>query len=292
MASVPRLMPGQGTIVAVGALGYPPEWRDVPEARLRELGVAKVMTMTSTYDHRVIQGAQSGEFLGRIEALLDGADDFYASVFESLGIGLPAADIPRTQRRDAARRCRRPPQRRRRARCRRAQMLGAVQAATSLIKAHRTHGHLGAHLDPLGTPPIGDPAMEPETYGLTPDLMEQIPADVLRVYVPGTQPRRGSPQPAPHLLRHDRLRDRAHRQPRAARVAARAHRVGRVPDAVQPRPEAAAAPAAHQGRGDGALPAPHLHRPEDVLRRGRRRHDPDARGPADAPSRTTASARW
>jgi 2-oxoglutarate dehydrogenase E1 component len=54
-----------------------------------------------------------------------------------------------------------------------------------LIKAHRTHGHLGAHLDPLGTPPIGDPAMEPETYGLTPQIMEAIPADLLRVYVPG-----------------------------------------------------------------------------------------------------------
>ncbi len=184
IASVPRLMPGQGTIVAVGALGYPAEWRDAPESRLRELGVAKVMTMTSTYDHRVIQGAQSGEFLGRIEALLNGDGDFYSSVFESLGVGLPAADIP--QSRANSRAVSAPvdtdaapatvPSR---------QMLGAVQAATSLIKAHRTHGHLGAHLDPLGTPPLGDPAMEPETYGLTPELMEQIPSDVLRVYVPG-----------------------------------------------------------------------------------------------------------
>jgi 2-oxoglutarate decarboxylase len=183
-ASVPRLMPGQGTIVAVGALGYPPEWRDVPESHRRELGVAKVMTMTSTYDHRVIQGAQSGEFLGRIEGLLNGDDGFYESVFESLGIGPPAADI--TPSAVAVRSATAPgaataeplaDQSRR--------MLGAVQAATSLIKAHRTHGHLGAHLDPLGTPPLGDPAMEPETYRLTPELMEQIPADVLRVYVPG-----------------------------------------------------------------------------------------------------------
>ena len=187
VASVPRLMPGQGTIIAVGALGYAPEWRHVPEARLRELGVAKVTTMTSTYDHRVIQGAQSGEFLGRVEALLNGDAQFYEAVFESLGLGLPAADIalsapPATLSGTAA-----PaplaatatsalPSR---------LLLGAMQAATSLIKAHRTHGHLGAHLDPLGTPPIGDPAMEPETYGLTPDVMEQIPADLLRVYVPG-----------------------------------------------------------------------------------------------------------
>src|SRR5437868_14729042 len=58
-------------------------------------------------------------------------------------------------------------------------MLAAMQAATSLVKAHRTHGHLGAHLDPLGTPPIGDPAMDPVTYGLTPELMARIPADLL-----------------------------------------------------------------------------------------------------------------
>src|SRR6202030_2302970 len=64
-------------------------------------------------------------------------------------------------------------------------LLGAMQPATSLIKAHRTHGHLGAHLDPLGSPPIGDPAMDPATYGLTQEMMERIPADLLRVYVPG-----------------------------------------------------------------------------------------------------------
>ena len=183
VASVPRLMPGQGTIIATGAIGYPPEWRELPEAQLRQLGVSKVMTMTSTYDHRVIQGAQSGEFLGRIEALLQGADGFYEAVFTSLGVAAPAAAIPAprleitpsapaavTTAAAAA------PSR---------ELLGAMQAATSLIKAHRTHGHLGAHLDPLGKPPIGDPAMEPETYRLTPELMERIPADLLRVYVPG-----------------------------------------------------------------------------------------------------------
>ena len=180
VASVPRLMPGQGTIVAVGALGYPAEWRDLPDARLRELGLAKVMTMTSTYDHRVIQGAQSGEFLGRVEALLAGESGFYEAVFESLGIGLPAADVSRssaeTRPAPATAVADQPPSR---------ELLGAMQAATSLIKAHRTHGHLGAHLDPLGTPSPGDPAMEPETYGLTPDVMERIPAALLRVYVRG-----------------------------------------------------------------------------------------------------------
>ncbi len=184
VASVPRLMPGQGTIVAAGALGYSSEWRDVPESRIRDLGVAKVMIMTSTYDHRVIQGAQSGEFLGRIEALLNGVDDFYTAVFESLGVGRPAAEIPRSSAASQAPAAAAEPGTVAAATPSR-QMLGAIQAATSLIKAHRTHGHLGAHLDPLGTLPLGDPAMEPETYGLTPDLMEQIPADLLRVYVPG-----------------------------------------------------------------------------------------------------------
>ncbi|HEV3274793.1 MAG TPA: multifunctional oxoglutarate decarboxylase/oxoglutarate dehydrogenase thiamine pyrophosphate-binding subunit/dihydrolipoyllysine-residue succinyltransferase subunit [Candidatus Dormibacteraeota bacterium] len=184
VASVPRLMPGQGTIVAVGAIGYPAEWRGVSETSIRDLGVGKVMTMTSTYDHRVIQGAQSGEFLGRIESLLDGAENFYDLVFASLGLNLPPLETPPARTVSLmVPAAPRPsgvgegaPDR---------ILLGAMQAATSLVKAHRTHGHLGAHLDPLGSPPIGDPAMEPSTYGLTPELMEQIPADLLRVYVPG-----------------------------------------------------------------------------------------------------------
>ena len=184
VASVPRLMPGQGTIVAVGAIGYPAEWRNAPETTILDIGVGKVMTMSSTYDHRVIQGAESGEFLGRIESLLDGAEGFYEGVFASLGLIMPT--LVQTAARTTASSSPSPspsppvsqgaPDR---------ILLGAMQAATSLVKAHRTHGHLGAHLDPLGSPPIGDPAMDPATYGLTEELMEQIPADLLRVYVPG-----------------------------------------------------------------------------------------------------------
>ena len=178
MASVPRLMPGQGCIIAAGAIGYPPEYRGESAVLLAALGVGKVVTLTSTYDHRVIQGAESGEFLGRVEALLDGADRFYEVVFESLGLAPPAAaEVPGSppavalpagvvSDHDRA-------------------LLVAAQGATALVQAHRTHGHLGAHLDPLGTPPPGDPAMRPETYHLTPELMAQIPADVLDVHVPG-----------------------------------------------------------------------------------------------------------
>ena len=85
VASVPRLMPGQGTIVATGAIGYPPGLTAVEPERLRELGVQKVTTMTSTYDHRVIQGAESGSFLRRIDQLLQGEDGFYDEVFEAVG---------------------------------------------------------------------------------------------------------------------------------------------------------------------------------------------------------------
>jgi 2-oxoglutarate dehydrogenase E1 component len=183
VASVPRLMAGQGTIVAVGAIGYPAEWHGVPDSTIRELGVGKVMTMTSTYDHRVIQGAESGEFLGRIESLLDGGDAFYDGVFASLGLIVPPAEL--SPARVTASSSPQPPPAPFPHGAPDRILLGAMQAATSLVKAHRTHGHLGAHLDPLGSPPIGDPAMDPATYGLTEEVMEQIPADLLRVYVPG-----------------------------------------------------------------------------------------------------------
>jgi len=65
VASVPRLLSGQGTIVAVGSIAYPPEWAHAPAEKIRMLGISKVTTMTSTYDHRIIQGAESGSFLRR-----------------------------------------------------------------------------------------------------------------------------------------------------------------------------------------------------------------------------------
>src|SRR5205807_395896 len=71
-SSAPRLMPGQGLIVATGALDYPPEYRSMAPRTLSLLGISKVMTVTSTYDHRIIQGAESGLFLARLEELLRG----------------------------------------------------------------------------------------------------------------------------------------------------------------------------------------------------------------------------
>jgi 2-oxoglutarate dehydrogenase E1 component len=178
IASVPRLMVGQGTIVATGSIAYPPGLQAVGEM----IGAEKVMTMTSTYDHRVIQGAESGRFLQIVEAYLQGENGFYDGVFASLGAKLgpppvpPAPAAAAAVAREAPAAPSAPVDE---------DLLQAVQAATSLLKAHRTHGHLAARLDPLGTEPEGDPALEPTTVGLTPEIMARIPAKILRMYVPG-----------------------------------------------------------------------------------------------------------
>ena len=177
-------MAGQGTIVATGSIGYPPGLAAVGAM----LGAEKVMTMTSTYDHRVIQGAESGRFLGRIEEYLQGELGFYDGVFASLGVELgPAPAVPAPAAAAAAASAT-VEEARRGAAPRGApdeELLQAVQSATALLKAFRTHGHLAARLDPLGTEPEGDPALDPEPLGLTPELMALIPAKILRMWVPG-----------------------------------------------------------------------------------------------------------
>ena len=79
--SVPRLMPGQGAIIGVGAMEYPAEFQGASEETLAELGITKIITLTSTYDHRIIQGAESGDFLRRVHQLLLGEDGFYDDIF-------------------------------------------------------------------------------------------------------------------------------------------------------------------------------------------------------------------
>ena len=176
VASVPRLMAGQGSIIAVGAIGYPREFSGVDEERLREFGISKVMTVTSTYDHRVIQGAESGDFLATVEHLLQGDEGFYELIEESLQLTAVSYKLvkaaPAARREEAAGPVA-------------PEMLYHVAAAMALVKAFRMHGHLAAHLDPLGTPPIGDPALYPGPLGLTPEVMAAIPSKVLRIAVPG-----------------------------------------------------------------------------------------------------------
>ena len=205
-----------------GSIAYPVEWAHAPPDKIKALGISKVMTMTSTYDHRIIQGAESGSFLRRIEQLLQGEDDFYESVAESLGVdadavvtsahpglGLRAARSPAPRR----------PPRRAVAAQPDTELLQAVQAATSLLKAYRTHGHLAARLDPLGSRAEGRPgdrAGEPQ-----PDPRADVadpgvdPPDRRR----GRDAAGGAAADARGLLRHDRLPDRAPLLAPAADVA-------------------------------------------------------------------------
>ncbi|HVA28148.1 MAG TPA: multifunctional oxoglutarate decarboxylase/oxoglutarate dehydrogenase thiamine pyrophosphate-binding subunit/dihydrolipoyllysine-residue succinyltransferase subunit [Candidatus Baltobacteraceae bacterium] len=180
VASVPRLMAGQGAILATGAIGYPAGFSSASESALRSLGISKVMQMTNTYDHRVIQGAQSGEYLRRVDALLQGADGFFEALFADLGLKAgelgssrsdEALDDKALALTDKAGQS--------------DEMLRAVAAAMAIVSGYRTHGHLAAHLDPLGSQPLGDTKLDPATYGLTPSLQAAIPASVLNVKVPG-----------------------------------------------------------------------------------------------------------
>jgi multifunctional 2-oxoglutarate metabolism enzyme len=182
IASVPRLMPGQGTIVATGSIAYPVGLGNIGEM----IGAEKVMTMTSTYDHRVIQGAESGRFLASIEEYLQGEHGFYEEVFASLGVELgpaPALPAPAAAASAAAE-----------AAASSAgtspytggeELLQAVQAATTFVGRVRSHGHLAARLDPLGSEPEGDPGLDPEALGLTPEIQARLPARIFQMYVPG-----------------------------------------------------------------------------------------------------------
>ncbi len=147
--SVPRLMKGQGTILGVGAMEYPAEYQGASEETLSRLAVSKVMTLTSTYDHRIIQGAQSGEFLRAIHQLLLGEDDFYDKVFESLRIPYEPVrwiqDIPASHENDISKTAR----------------------VIELIDSYRTRGHLMADTDPLEYKQRRHPDLDVVSHGLT-----------------------------------------------------------------------------------------------------------------------------
>ena len=148
--SVPRLMPGQGLIVATGSIGIPPELAGMSKAALAENAIGPVMTMTSTYDHRVIQGAESGLLLKRVDELLHGADDFYDDIFSALRVPWQPArsgeDLRPTGGVDHA------------------EMQTKVW---TLIQAYRTRGGQLADLDPLGYQPELLESLDPSSYGLS-----------------------------------------------------------------------------------------------------------------------------
>ncbi|WP_062659249.1 multifunctional oxoglutarate decarboxylase/oxoglutarate dehydrogenase thiamine pyrophosphate-binding subunit/dihydrolipoyllysine-residue succinyltransferase subunit, partial [Mycolicibacterium canariasense] len=146
--SVPRLMRGQGAIIGAGAMEYPAEFQGASEERIADLGIGKLITLTSTYDHRIIQGAESGDFLRTIhQLLLD--DDFFDEIFRELGIPYEPVrwriDNPDSIAHKNAR-------------------------IIELIAAYRNRGHLMADIDPLRLDKTrfrSHPDLDVLTHGLT-----------------------------------------------------------------------------------------------------------------------------
>jgi 2-oxoglutarate decarboxylase len=156
VASTPRLMAGQSIIIATGAIEYPAEYQAMAPEALSEIGISKAMTISSTYDHRIIQGAESGAFLARVHELLGGERKFYDQIFAALEINYPpmrwAVDrnpalLGGDQRREQT--------------IKQARVL-------ELINAYRVRGHLIADIDPLHAMPLQQHVeLDIETYGLT-----------------------------------------------------------------------------------------------------------------------------
>jgi 2-oxoglutarate dehydrogenase E1 component len=155
-ASNPRLMAGQGAIIATGAIEHPPEYQAMASEALSRLGISKVMTITSTYDHRIIQGAESGAFLALMDEMLRGQHGFYEDIFAEIGIpfrphrwaiDVNPAILGEERRSDEVRK--------------QARVL-------QMINAYRVRGHLVADIDPLGWKEVQyHPELDIETYGLT-----------------------------------------------------------------------------------------------------------------------------
>ena len=147
--SVPRLMKGQGAIIGAGALEYPAEFQGSSENTLVDLGIGKTITLTSTYDHRVIQGAGSGEFLKLVHERLLGRHEFYDEIFAALRI--PYSPIRwnpdiHVDLSDA---------------------VSKTSRVQELINAYRVRGHLMADTDPLEYRQRTHADLEIESHGLT-----------------------------------------------------------------------------------------------------------------------------
>ena len=155
VSSQPRLLIGQGAIIATGAIGYPSEYQAVTKAIIIQLGISKVMNITSTYDHRIIQGAESGIFLKRINELLIGEAGFYEQIFADMeipmmpvgwGIDKNPEDFVGINN---------------------IEEIEKQARAIQLINMFRVRGHLLANLDPLKHVAHYHPELDPVTYGFT-----------------------------------------------------------------------------------------------------------------------------
>lgn len=155
--SVARLMPGQGVILGTGSIGFPPEFHGYSPEVISKSGVSQVMTISSTYDHRVIQGAESGAFLQYIGELLQGEHKFYRNIFNDLGLrrlpyritsdSTPGLGMPERDQE--------------------AEMVRKQAAVLQLIRAYRVRGHLQANVNPLADEWTYRPELDPHEYGLT-----------------------------------------------------------------------------------------------------------------------------
>ena len=155
VSSTPRLMNGQGCIIAIGAIDYPSEFKALHATALASLGIGKVMNVTSTYDHRIIQGAVSGEFLAFIDKLLLGEEDFYTKLFIDLGIpqkavgwGIDTSSKGLGQFQDN-------------------EHIKKQALLLQLINMFRVRGHLIADLNPLGQKYTYNKELDPAFYGFT-----------------------------------------------------------------------------------------------------------------------------
>ncbi len=147
--SVPRLMQGQGAIIGVGAMEYPAEWQGASNETLNRNAVSKILTLTSTYDHRIIQGAQSGDFLRVVHHLLLGGDGFFDEIFESLRIPYEpirwVQDVTATHDDD----------------------INKVARVQEIIHSYRVRGHLMADTDPLEYRQRRHPDLDITEHGLS-----------------------------------------------------------------------------------------------------------------------------
>jgi 2-oxoglutarate decarboxylase len=152
--SVPRLMAGQGVILGTGSIGYPAEYKGMAPEVISELGLSKVMTVTSTYDHRIIQGAESGAFLATLEGLLLGEEGFYQRIFRELGVPHEPVRWSGDQNRALTA-------------GRGGENLEKQARVIQLVRSYRVRGHLWADLDPLRYEPEPHSELELSHYGLT-----------------------------------------------------------------------------------------------------------------------------
>ncbi|MEO5859463.1 MAG: multifunctional oxoglutarate decarboxylase/oxoglutarate dehydrogenase thiamine pyrophosphate-binding subunit/dihydrolipoyllysine-residue succinyltransferase subunit [Pyrinomonadaceae bacterium] len=155
VSSNPRLMAGQSAIIATGAIEYPAEYQAMTPGALSQIGISKIVTLTSTYDHRVIQGAESGLFLAKINEFLVGQHGFYDEIFKAIDLNYPplrwAQDYnPSLLGGD-----------------RFTEQAEKQANVLQLINAYRIRGHMLADIDPLNMTSHHASELDLEAFGLT-----------------------------------------------------------------------------------------------------------------------------